>query len=163
MHGYIDGLYLDPDTGQHIILEVKSTYGRGVTQIRKEGPKPEWLLQTALYAMGIKRNYPHIEVGGWKYLVLGRDNGYLCEIDRPMDWDYVAETVTAINYRWLHLEMYLRADCMPPPEFATLGDKGFRSHWKCRYSATNKSKDGYCPYRKMCKDLDCSTAGEPTG
>lgn len=159
VHGYIDGMYVDPDTGKHIILEIKSTYGRGVTDIRKNGIKPEWWLQVALYAMGIKRNYPWLELGGWKFLVLGRDNGYLCEVDKPIDWDAVNETVVAIVYRWRWLELYLKHNRLPPAEYRHKGNKGDWSHWKCRYSATNKSKDGYCPYRQMCQEIEANKGG----
>ena len=104
---HLDGLMLDPETGEFIVLEVKSTYGRGVRQIRKEGPKPDWKLQTALYLAGVKIRWPEMELAGVKYLVLGRDDGYLTELDREIDWPEIRATFGQIVQRWKWLELHL--------------------------------------------------------
>ena len=155
IHGYLDRLMFDPETGEFIIVEVKSTFGRGVREIRKQGPKPDWKLQTALYLMGVKYRLPAMPLSGVKYLVLGRDDGYLTELDYPVDWDKTREDFRRIVYRWKALELYLKHGRRPRPEFRDLNDgrkkcKPPWGHWRCEY----------CAYLDRCKE-ECHAIPAP--
>lgn len=49
---------------------------------------------------------------------------------------------------------------IPPAEYRARGTKGDWSHWKCRLGklrrdgTVDSKTDGYCPYRKLCHDIE---------
>jgi hypothetical protein len=147
VHGFGDRLMFDPVLAGFAPIEIKSSYGRGIRQARKQGPKPEWKMQTTTYLVGLRKKWPKLPLVGLKYLLLGRDDGYLTELDYPINWETVAEDWGRIVYRWKALELYLKHGRRPRPEFRDLNDgrkkcKPPWSHWRCEY----------CAYLDKCKE-----------
>jgi len=151
--GRMDGLEIDSD-GSIVPWEMKSTYSYSATQVKKFGPKDTWILQHCWNIKGAAVLFPGHDMKRCKFVVLARDSLYRHEIDVVIDWDIVDLVCERCVNRWVHLEAALDSGLMPPPEYRHEGSKGDWTHWKCRYSATNKSKDGYCPYRSMCQEFE---------
>ena len=149
IHGYIDGVGIDPLTGGLVVVECKTTYGYGAKSVQKNGPKVDWWIQTCLYVKALREIFPKNEVAQVKFLVLARDSAYRTEIDRVPDEDTVDLVVERCVERWAELERWLDetvggADAIPRAEYKPLGKKGDWSHWRC----------SYCAYKDMCKERD---------
>ena len=66
-------------SGQFYGVEVKTTYGAGVVNIKKRNqPKPEHLAQICMYADAYG-------VHDWILIYIGRDNGYRCQFELKYD------------------------------------------------------------------------------
>jgi hypothetical protein len=150
VRGRLDGLSIDPESGDLVVIEVKSTYGRGAKFVQRDGIKREWWLQTCLYVHGLATLYPKSKVGQVKYLVLARDNMYRTEIDKTPTPGAVTEVVERCAARWRELELYTggalgegsdEPASVPPPEYKALGTKGKWTHWRC----------SYCDYADLCR------------
>jgi len=140
-------------SGQYYGVEVKSTYGAGVVNIKKNNaPKPEHLAQICLYADAYG-------IDDWFLLYIGRDNGYRCQFEAKYDKAtkilWCAEKATHLdsileNLRLL--ETYVEDRELPPREFWAAIKNGeikdkfqedsvmYKSNWQC----------AYCNYRDHC-------------
>lgn len=142
VHGYVDALEIDPD-GMLVPWEVKTSYGRGIKQVREHGIRTDWWLQSCLYRRGLRDRFPGHILGPSKIIAVGRDNFYRAEIDKPADEDTVDYVVGQCIGRWVALELAVDACKLPPAEYAGKG-KGKKPHWRC----------SYCGWRTLCKERE---------
>lgn len=161
MHGFADAGFWSPDERFGVCVENKSTYSWGMGKARNGIVPEDVFLQGCCYVFGLPNTLP-LE-GGWrwcKFLYGSRDNMDRRELDRPIAPDEAAENMVRIVARWKELEGYLAENQAPPAEYRHRGTKGDWSHWKCRIAplkrdgSINKKEDGYCPYRKLCHDIE---------
>lgn len=133
-------------------VEVKTTYGAGVVNIKKTGtPKPEHLAQICLYADAYG-------VDDWILMYIGRDNGYRCQFELHYDREKQvlkgAGDVHLYNLltKLVNLEIAIEEGELPERDFWAAIKNGeikdmfqkdnvkYKSVWNCVY----------CGYRTHC-------------
>lgn len=142
--GRLDNRFITPE-GKRIIVEWKSTYGRGADYIKKDGPKDEHLLQCVIYLE--QDIYP---TDGVILIYATRDSGYLFgywitkerEGLRIEHMNSSKITLSSINFKTIlegtkSLEDVLEIETPPLRDYT---DK----QWNCNY----------CSYEKICKKFE---------
>lgn len=143
--GRIDFLFKKPD-GHYVAVEWKSTYGRGFNMIKKNGARPENLLQCCCYLE--QDIYPLDEI---LLMYAGRDNGYLLgfavsknpegglKIER-MGTDEV--TFSPINFEAIKKSCQIVEKCVTE-QLLPKKDYGAKD-WQCNY----------CSYAQICGKME---------
>jgi len=83
--GHADGTYL-AESGERLVLEIKTMRNYGFRKARKEGPKEEHLLQACAYAIALDLHYIHLV--------------YVCTDATPSRWKDVARA--GDMYEWVY-------------------------------------------------------------
>jgi len=126
------------ENGSWEVLEVKSTYGRGIRSIRESGaPRQEHYDQLVMY----------IHMGDFKrghILYLGRDDAYRTMFHFGKSEETAHRFNNLLN-RFAMIEHYLKEEKVPPREFtATIRDgeivpkfqhnrQEYKGEWQCNY------------------------------
>jgi hypothetical protein len=139
----VDNLFIDKD-GTLAGIEVKSSYGAGIKAMQAKGsPKPEHVLQCALYMIfaKIKRFY---------LLYIGRDNGYRTQF--IIDEDTINGAEELIRTKLAGLEAAIESKKIPERDYLAAIKAGvirddfqqdkekYKSDWQCCY----------CNFRSTC-------------
>jgi hypothetical protein len=150
--GRVDLLFIDDDK-EIAGIEIKSTFGNGMYDIKQNGPKSDHLMQAACYLHCT-------EIKKWYILYAARDNGYM------MQFEYNKENTKEYFNKALdffsHVEANIAADKLPEREFIayigqtknkltgeckteikdsfTMDKKEYCSSWQCMY----------CNYQSLC-------------
>lgn len=106
IRGRVDGLFLDPETGEKVALEIKTTYGRGVRAIKEEGAR-RYLPQVAMYLYALKAHVVRAHL-----VIIARDDADRCEmvVDRDDQGVYLSRIYgsemydTKERFEWSELE-----------------------------------------------------------
>lgn len=127
-------------------IEYKSTYGRGIDSIQKEGPKDSDVLQCLCYL-----HQPVIHLAGIYLIYIARDSGFLYGVyianhrDDTTLWNMNSDTygATPLNFEMikralLTVEMAVETQTLPKRDYAiklkkdgTMNER--ESAWQCRY------------------------------
>ena len=83
--GHADGTYL-AESGERLVLEIKTMRNYGFRKARREGPKEEHLLQACAYAIALDIHYIHLV--------------YVCTDATPSRWKDVARA--GGMYEWVY-------------------------------------------------------------
>jgi len=83
--GHADGTYL-AESGERLVLEIKTMRNYGFRKARREGPKEEHLLQACAYAIALDIHYIHLV--------------YVCTDATPSRWKDVARA--GDMYEWVY-------------------------------------------------------------
>ena len=135
--------------GSKMVIEIKSSHGRGITDIKKSGkPKLDHALQTFGYV-----NYEGYDKG--KIIYIARDSGYTTSFDLIRGTRYWFELESAFNIqieRTRELEKSLRDCIIPDREYKLCFRDGvavdkftadrvdYKSDFQCNY----------CNYKEKC-------------
>jgi CRISPR/Cas system-associated exonuclease Cas4 (RecB family) len=148
---YPISMKLDFVINRRYVLEIKSSYGRGIVEIqRKQEPKPEHLMQCWLYL--------HYSIFNELYLVyFGRDNGYRTEFwlqettDGVIAYDRGFPIESPIE-KFKYIEHAVRNKEIPDRDYLVAikngeirdkfqkDNKMYKSAWQCNY----------CSWRDTC-------------
>jgi CRISPR/Cas system-associated exonuclease Cas4 (RecB family) len=139
--GRMDKRFISPE-GLRVVAEWKSTYGRGIDDIKQNGPKVEALLQVTLYLR--QKVFP---VDAAILMYAARDSGYLfgywitaadgkfqIEHMNSSKVDLINNPINEILSATRMLEEYLDGEEPPPCDFT-------EKDWQCRY----------CSYARLCR------------
>jgi len=114
IHGKID-LVLEVEEGTYIVLEEKTTQGKGITNpkfgIRAQGPKMEHVIQLSYYKDHMSKKDKKGTT--FMFMYFGRDSFYRADFDlakHKFDWNRGYE-------RFKTLETALRTKKMPSPDY----------------------------------------------
>lgn len=145
--GRLDKRLISPD-GVRVAVEWKSTYGRGIDDVKENGPKEDALLQCACYLE--QDIFPIDEI---ICMYAARDSGYFlgfsitkCETGLLVEWMGSSKvTISPIKWEQIHeatagLEFALSHDLPPRRDYGPENpDKS--NAWRCKY----------CSYTKLCE------------
>ena len=120
--GESEAVVLDEDTGKDVGVEIKTVYGRGVTEIkRKQRPKDDHLVQVCLYLW-----MNHLELKEYRLIYIGRDQPFDEEFTVTLSengevivnekW-VTGVTVEGILNRFRHFLGFLERKEVPPKDF----------------------------------------------
>ena len=158
VHGYADRMWLYPDRAALLPVEIKGVKEYVAKLIYKsQKPRGDQWLQCCCYYKMLRETYPAYEIPVFPLLIFGKNNHYRTELSLRITDEVADEVFGRCVERWRELEEYLglhgEEAHMPPAEYRHRGTKGDWSHWKCRISKKRK-EDGYCPYRKLCREIE---------
>lgn len=134
---YMDNTFIEG--GNSVGVEVKSTYGRGVSSVKTEGPKNEHISQCQLY-MGME------EIDKFYLLYFARDNGDRWQFEIQFNQNHFNKCIEKFN----KIESLLEKD-VPERDFIAPIKNGeikpfqknnikYNGDWQCRY----------CQFRNLC-------------
>lgn len=149
--GRMDNVLFFKTDGAFRGVEVKTTFGRGIRDIKFRGPKEEHVMQVLLYFWGTDLNVFHL-------VYLGRDDGYRRELVYERKGEEILQdgkalelTVEDIINKFKDIEAAIKRDIPERPYKAAIKDgeikdkftyqkKDYKTDWQCRF----------CAYKDLC-------------
>ena len=154
IHGYMDSVI---EVGGKIIgVELKTSFGRGIVSIAKEGqPRREHEEQARIY-LSINK-----QIHSFSIPYLGRDSFYRTEFELEMTEDHKEKFLKKVVEKFKRLEEYVKAKEIPRRDFSAVVKDGeikdkiqhktieYKSDWQCLY----------CVYRDSCYSKEIEDMG----
>ena len=150
--GHADGTYQSSESGETLLLEIKTMRNYGFRKARKEGPKEEHLFQACAYAIALDIHYVHLVYvctdatpGRWKDAARAGDiHEWVYNIHDPFDDSGSSLSVVTTYFLEQHARMvreYFNTGVIPEGLKAWWDDE---IPWECKY----------CPHFEICESND---------
>ena len=149
IHGFSDGVGVDPVDVGFGIVDVKSTADYSLKIADGNGFKDYWWLQLCCYAKALREQMPHMPVLWVKVLWIARGNMNRREFTRELTDETVDAVIEAIILRLVELEQRIGLWGEDAPGYCELPEAEFAN--RKGYGAFPCS---YCGFRKKCKQIE---------